>query len=131
MDLGIAGRTAIVCASSRGLGRACALALAQAGCDVVINGRDGRTLDATAAELRQAIGAKVTAVQCDVASPEGQAALLGACPEPDILVKGADYQRAHIVGADFVEARGGRVVTVPLIPEQSTTSILERLRGPS
>lgn len=51
--------------------------------------------------------------------------------EPDILVKGADYQRAHIVGADFVEARGGRVVTVPLIPEQSTTSILERLRGPS
>jgi 3-oxoacyl-[acyl-carrier protein] reductase len=86
MDLGIAGRAAIVCASSRGLGRACALALAQAGCDVVINGRDGRTLDATAVELRQATGAKVTAVQCDVATPDGQAALLGACPEPDILV---------------------------------------------
>jgi 3-oxoacyl-[acyl-carrier protein] reductase len=86
MDLGIAGRAAIVCASSRGLGRACALALAQAGCDVVNKGRDGRTLDATAAELRQATGAKVTAVQCDVATPEGQAALLGACPEPDILV---------------------------------------------
>src|SRR6266581_3819407 len=86
MDLGIAGRKAIVCASSRGLGRACAWALAQAGCDVVINGRDGKSLDATAAEMRQAIGAKVTAVAGDVATPAGQAALLGACPEPDILV---------------------------------------------
>ena len=61
MDLGIAGRKAIVCASSRGLGRACAFALARAGCDVVINGRDGKSLDATAAEMRQATGAKVTA----------------------------------------------------------------------
>src|SRR2546430_10010268 len=86
MDLGIAGRKAIVCASSRGLGRACAFALAQAGCDVVINGRDGKSLDATAAEMRQATGAKVTAVAGDVATPAGQAGLLGACPEPDILV---------------------------------------------
>jgi len=86
MDLGIADRKAIVCASSRGLGRACAFALAQAGCDVVINGRDGKSLDATAAEMRQATGAKVTAVAGDVATPAGQAALLGACPEPDILV---------------------------------------------
>src|SRR5262249_58967242 len=53
MDLGIAGRKAIVCASSRGLGRACAFALAQAGCDVVINGRDGKRLDATPAEKLQ------------------------------------------------------------------------------
>src|SRR6516165_6220540 len=86
MDLGIAGRKAIVCASSRGLGRACAFALAQAGCEVVINGRDGKTLEATAAELRQATRAKVTAAVGDVATPAGQAALLGACPEPDILV---------------------------------------------
>src|SRR5262245_31170975 len=86
MDLGIAGRKAIVCASSRGLGRACALALAQAGCNVVINGRDGKALEATAAELRQISGAEVTAVQGDVASAEGQAALFAACPEPDILV---------------------------------------------
>src|SRR5215472_12402653 len=86
MDLGIAGRKAIVCASSRGLGRACAFALAQAGCEVVVNGRDGKTLEATAAELRQATGAKVTAAVGDVATPAGQAALLGACPEPDILV---------------------------------------------
>jgi 3-oxoacyl-[acyl-carrier protein] reductase len=86
MDLGISGRKAIVCASSRGLGRACAWALAQAGCEVVVNGRDGKTLEGTAAELRQATGGKVTAVQGDVATPAGQAALLGACPEPDILV---------------------------------------------
>src|SRR5712691_2009308 len=85
MDLGIAGRKAIVCASSRGLGRACALALAHAGCEIVVNGRDGKVLAATAAELR-ATGAKVTAVQGDVATPGGQAALFGACPEPDILV---------------------------------------------
>jgi len=86
MDLGIAGRKAIVCASSRGLGRACARALAQAGCEVVINGRDAKTLEATAAELRQATGAKVTPVRADVATADGQAALLAACPAPDILV---------------------------------------------
>jgi 3-oxoacyl-[acyl-carrier protein] reductase len=86
VDLGISGRKAIVCASSRGLGRACAAALARAGCEVVINGRDAKVLESTVAELRQATGAKVTAVQGDVATPEGQAALFRACPEPDILV---------------------------------------------
>src|SRR5262249_8045903 len=86
MDLGIAGRKAIVCASSRGLGRACALALAQAGCEVTINGRDRAQLDATAAEIGKATGAKVQGVLADVATAEGQAALFAACPEPDILV---------------------------------------------
>jgi 3-oxoacyl-[acyl-carrier protein] reductase len=86
MDLGIAGRKAIVCASSRGLGRACAVALAQAGCEVVINGLDAARLEATADDLRKATGARVTAVAGDVASSEGQAALFAACPEPDILV---------------------------------------------
>jgi 3-oxoacyl-[acyl-carrier protein] reductase len=86
MDLGISGRKAIVCASSRGLGRACAQALAQAGCEVVLNGLDPARLEAAAAEMRKATGAKVTAVQGDVATAEGQAALFRACPEPDILV---------------------------------------------
>ncbi len=86
MDLGIAGRKAIVCASSRGLGRACAHRLAEAGCEVVVNGLDKERLAATAAELRKATGAKITAVAADVASPEGQRALFAACPEPDILV---------------------------------------------
>ena len=86
MELGIKGRKAIVCASSRGLGRGCAMALAQAGCEVVINGRDGKALEAAAGELRQATGATIIPVQADVATPEGQAALFAACPEPDILV---------------------------------------------
>jgi 3-oxoacyl-[acyl-carrier protein] reductase len=86
MDLGIAGRKAIVCASSRGLGKACALALAQAGCEVVINGRDAKMLEATAAEIAKATGAKVTSVAADVATPDGQKALLAACPQPDILI---------------------------------------------
>jgi hypothetical protein len=86
MDLGIAGRKAIVCASSKGLGRACAASLAEAGCEVVINGRNRDVLEATAAELRKATGAKITAVAADVATAEGQSALLAACPQPDILV---------------------------------------------
>ena len=85
MDLGIAGRKAIVCASSRGLGKGCARALAEAGCEVVVNGRDAKRLEATASELR-ATGAKITAVAADVATAEGQAALFAACPSPDILV---------------------------------------------
>src|SRR6516165_5066523 len=86
MDLGIAGRKAIVCASSRGLGYACAKALSQAGCEVVINGRSEEKLNAAAAELKKTTGGKVVAVTADVASPEGQKALFAACPEPDILV---------------------------------------------
>ena len=86
MDLGIAGRKAIVCASSRGLGRGCAMALAEAGCEVVVNGRDAEALERTAAELRAAGASRVTAVAADVADPDGQAKLLAACPEPDILV---------------------------------------------
>jgi len=78
MDLGIAGRKAIVCASSRGLGRACALALARANCEVVINGRDGKALETAAHDLRKATNAKIRAVQGDVATAEGQAALLAA-----------------------------------------------------
>jgi 3-oxoacyl-[acyl-carrier protein] reductase len=86
MELGIAGRKAIVCASSRGLGRACAFKLAEAGCEVTINGLDAKRVDVTAAELRKATGAKIYAVASDVAAAEGQKALFAACPEPDILV---------------------------------------------
>ncbi len=99
MDLGIAGRKAIVCASSRGLGRACAAALAQAGCEVVINGRDGDRLATTAAALRQATGAKIIPVVADVASPDGQTALFEACPEPDILVNNNAGPPARKIGA--------------------------------
>src|SRR5580698_9448309 len=86
MDLGIRGRKAIVCASSQGLGKGCARALAEAGVAVVINGRNQALLEATAEELRQATGVDVTPVVADLSTPEGQAALLAACPEPDILI---------------------------------------------
>src|SRR4029079_7696755 len=86
MNLGIAGRKAIVCASSRGLGKACARALAEAGCEVVINGRAAKELHAAAAELASLTGARIIPVAADVATPEGQKALFAACPQPDILV---------------------------------------------
>src|SRR5262249_45601851 len=86
MDLGIRGRKAIICGSSRGLGRGCALALAEAGADLVINGRQQAKLERTAEEIRGAAGVTVTPVAADIATPEGQAALLAACPQPDILI---------------------------------------------
>jgi 3-oxoacyl-[acyl-carrier protein] reductase len=86
MDLGIRGRTAIVCASSQGLGKGCAQALAEAGVNLVINGRNQALLEQTTEELRQAWSVSVTPVLADVSTPEGQAALLKACPTPDILI---------------------------------------------
>ncbi|MGI9332288.1 MAG: SDR family oxidoreductase [Gammaproteobacteria bacterium] len=86
MDLGISGRRAIVCASSRGLGKACAMALARNGVDVTVNGRNEATLQATADEIRRTANVAVTPVVADVSTAQGQAALLEACPTPDILV---------------------------------------------
>jgi 3-oxoacyl-[acyl-carrier protein] reductase len=86
MDLGIRGKKAIVCASSKGLGRGCAMALAEAGCDIVVNGRNAELLAKTAAEIREKFGVTVTEVAGDVSKPEVQQALLAACPDPDILV---------------------------------------------
>lgn len=89
MDLGIAGRRAIVCASSKGLGRGCAEALAREGVDVVINGRNEAEVMATTKHIRDASGVKVTPVVADVSTEQGREALLKACPEPDILINNA------------------------------------------
>lgn len=89
MDLGIVGRKAIVCASSRGLGKACAVALAREGCRVVINGRHADTLRATAAEIEAMSGRPPEVVVADVSTDAGRTALLAACPAPDILVTNA------------------------------------------
>ena len=86
MDYGIRGRKAIVCASSRGLGRGCARALAEAGCDVTINGRDAGAVSATAQEIRERFGVTVAEVVGDVSQAQVQRELLAATPEPDILV---------------------------------------------
>ena len=86
MDLGITGKKAIVCASSRGLGRGCAEALANAGCEIVINGLDEQRLTSTADSLKADYNTTVIPVVADVSTPEGQEKLLQACPQPDILV---------------------------------------------
>ncbi|KIG11030.1 SDR family oxidoreductase [Caballeronia concitans] len=89
MDMGIAGRTALVCAASKGLGRGCAEALAAEGVNLVITARTAETLEATAASIRSKYGVNVQAVACDITTPEGHAAALAACPQPDILVNNA------------------------------------------
>jgi 3-oxoacyl-[acyl-carrier protein] reductase len=86
MDLGIRGRKAVVCASSQGLGKGCAMALAEAGVSVVINGRNPKLLEQTAQEIRKASGVEVLPVLADLATLDGQATLLAACPAPDILI---------------------------------------------
>ena len=89
MDMGLHGRTALVCAASKGLGRACAMALAREGVSVTITARTAETLERTAAEIRTATGATVTAVPGDITTEAGRAAALAACPQPDILVNNA------------------------------------------
>ncbi|NNL68269.1 MAG: SDR family oxidoreductase [Myxococcales bacterium] len=86
MDLGLTGRKALVCASSRGLGRACAASLAAEGVDLVINGRNAETLEATAEALRGAHGVTVTPVVADLDVAEDRDRLVAACPDADILV---------------------------------------------
>src|SRR5690606_22180153 len=86
MDLGIRGKKAIVCASSRGLGKGCAMALAEAGCDLVVNGREAEVLERSAAGIRDRCGVSVTAVPGDVADPAIQKQLLAAASQVDILV---------------------------------------------
>jgi len=89
MDLGIAGRRALVCASSKGLGRACAFSLAREGAAVVVTARQDGPLQETAEAIRSETGADVTAVACDITTPEGRAAALAASGDLDILVNNA------------------------------------------
>lgn len=89
MDLGISGKNAIVCASSKGLGKASALALAKEGVNVWICARHQEALDTAAGEIATAGSAEVHAVVADITTDEGRDALLAACPTPDILVNNA------------------------------------------
>ncbi len=89
MDLGIKGRKAIVCAASKGLGRACAMSLAREGVDLVITARTKADLERTAKEIHDQTGVKVTPVAGDISTEAGRAAALEACPNPDILVNNA------------------------------------------
>src|SRR6188508_3247823 len=89
MDLGIRGRTALVCAASKGLGKGCAISLAREGVNLVITARGKEALDATAVELEKKYNVRVTAIAGDITTVEGRAAALKACPSPDILVNNA------------------------------------------
>lgn len=89
MDLGIKGRTAIVCGASKGLGRACAEALAGEGANVFIAARDADVLQAAAEDIARETAARVTPIPADVTTEDGRRALLEACPDPDILVTNA------------------------------------------
>ena len=155
MDLGIKGRTALVCGASKGLGRACAQALAEAGVNVVIVARTADALNAAADEIRAATGVNVIAVACDITTPEGRAQALAACPQPDILVTNAggpppgdfrDWQRDDWVRAldanmltpielikatvDHMIARGfGRIVNITSSAVKAPIDILGLSNG--
>ena len=90
MELGIRDRQALLCGASRGLGKACALAVAKEGVHVTIVARTRDVLEGTAAEIRNATGVRVVAVAADITTAEGRAAALKACPDPDILLNNAD-----------------------------------------
>ncbi len=115
MDLGIRGKTALVCASSKGLGRGCAEALAEAGVDLILNARGAEALDATAADLRARYNVRVTAVAADITTEDGRAKVLAAAGDVDILVTNAggpppglwsDWNRD-----DFLRAIDGNMLT--------------------
>jgi len=89
MDLGLAGKWALVCAASKGLGKGCASALVREGVNVVITARGAEALQATAAELRALGGGEVRTVAGDITTAEGRAAALAACPQVDILINNA------------------------------------------
>lgn len=138
MDLGIAGRRALVCAASKGLGKACAFALAREAVDLVVVARTPAPLEATAVEIRKTTGVEVVAVAADITTEAGRMAALAACPDPDILVTNAggpppgdfrewsreDWLRAidanmltpiALIGATIdgmIERRFGRIVNI-------------------
>ena len=133
MDLGIAGKKALVCASSRGLGKACAFSLAREGVAVTITGRNSDSLEATAAEIRQATGSEVTAVPGDITTEEGREAALGACPGPDILVNNAggpppgnfrDFTRD-----DWIRALDSNMLTAIELIKATLDGMIERRWG--
>ena len=125
MDLGLAGRTALLMASSRGLGLACATALAREGCHVVLNGRDQAHLETAADGIAHAHGLRPRTVVGDIRTDEGRRAMLEACPAPDILVtnnegpppgKLADWDHDALIAALEANMLGPALMIRALIP---------------
>jgi 3-oxoacyl-[acyl-carrier protein] reductase len=133
MDLGIAGKKAIVCAASKGLGKACATSLAREGVDVTICARTPETLEASAEEIRRLGGGSVNTVACDITTDEGRALVLEACPEPDILVNNAggpppgdfrDWDRD-----DWIKAVDANMLTPIFLIKATVDGMMERNFG--
>ncbi|MEC8041350.1 MAG: SDR family oxidoreductase [Pseudomonadota bacterium] len=130
MNLGIAGKRALVCASSKGLGRGCAEALAEAGVNLVMNARGSEALEATAAEIRAKYGVEVETCATDVTTPEGQAQLLEVAGQVDILVTNAggpppgmwtDWDRE-----DFIKALDANMLTPIALIKALVPGMMER-----
>lgn len=133
MDLRIRGRKALVCAASKGLGKACALSLAQEGVDVTIVARTREPLEKTAEEIRKATGVTVAAVATDITTPEGRRLALEACPQPDILVNNAggpppgdfrDWSRD-----DWIKALDANMLTPIELIKATVDAMMERRFG--
>jgi 3-oxoacyl-[acyl-carrier protein] reductase len=133
LDLRIRGRKAIVCAASKGLGRACATALARAGVELVITARTQETLEQTAEEIRKETGAKVTAVAGDISTEGGRAAALAACPAPDILVNNCggpphgDFREWSV--EDWQKAVNANMLTPIMLIKSTVDGMCERRFG--
>jgi len=130
MDLGIKGKRALVCASSKGLGLGCARALAEAGVDLVMNARGAEALEAAAQAIRNEFGVQVTTVACDVTTPEGQAQVSAAAQGVDILVNNAggpppglwsDWERD-----DFIKALDANMLTPIALIKALVPGMMER-----
>lgn len=155
MDFGLKGRKAIVCAASKGLGRACANALAAEGVSLVINARTASELEQAAAEIRGQYGVECVAVAADITTAKGRAAVLAAMPDPDILVNNAggpppgnfrDWERDDWIRAvdanmltpielirqvvdGMIERRWGRVINITSAAVKAPISILGLSNG--
>ncbi len=130
MDLGIKGKRALIGASSKGLGRGCAEALAEAGVDLVLNARGADALEATADHIRATFGVEVTTVAADITSEEGRAAVIAAAGDVDILVTNAggpppglwsDWDRD-----DFIAAIDGNMLTPIALIQAALPGMMER-----
>lgn len=130
MDLGLKGKRALVCASSKGLGLGCARALAEAGVDLVMNARGAEALEVAAQAIRDEFGVKVTTVACDVTTQEGQAKVIEAAGAADILVNNAggpppgmwtDWERE-----DFIKALDANMLTPIALIKALVPGMMER-----
>lgn len=133
MDLGIKGKKALVCASSKGLGKGCAMSLAREGAAITIVARTKDLLEATADEIRAATGADVTTVATDITTEEGRAAALKACPNPDILINNAggpppgdflDWDRD-----DWIAAIDANMLTAIFLIKATVNGMIDRRFG--